>query len=141
MEISEVRKRVHEAMARARQRSTDRRARADRASQAFGAFLERTAVPLVRQIANVLRADGYRFNVSTPAGSVRLASDRAADDFVEVLLDTTGESPKVVGRTSRSWGRRVIETDHVIATGDPETITEEELLTFLLKALEPFVER
>jgi hypothetical protein len=141
MEISDVRKRLHEAMARARQRSADRRARADAAGRAFDKFLAAVAVPLFRQIANVLRADGYPYSVSTPAGSVRLMSDKGAEDFIELSLDTASDAPRVLARVSRSHGRRVVDAERVIATGDPESVSEEQLLEFLLKELEPFVER
>jgi hypothetical protein len=141
MEISLVRKRLHEAMARARQHAADRRARADAASQAFDRFLVDTAVPLMRQIANVLRAEGYLFSVSTPAGSVRLLSDKDAADFIELSLDGSADTPHVVARVSRTRGRRIIDVEHVVASGHPEAIDEEQLLTFVLKELEPFVER
>jgi hypothetical protein len=35
----------------------------------------------------------------------------------------------------------VIDAEHVVGSGDPESMTEEDLLAFLLKELEPFVER
>jgi hypothetical protein len=139
MEISAVKRSVTDTIERARRRAGERRARADEAGRAYDRFLDAIAVPLFRQVANVLRADGYLFTVFTPAGSVRLMSDRHAEDFIELLLDTTGERPIVVGHVSRSRGRRVDETDRDL--GDPAGITEEDLLAFLLKELEPFVER
>lgn len=66
-------------------------------------------------------------------------SDRGAEDFIELLLDTSGDEPRVLGRTSRSRGHRVLETEQ--ALGAPGTLSEEDVLTFLLKALESFVER
>lgn len=128
-------------MERARRRAAERRERTDAASRAFETFLSRTAAPLLRQIANVLKTEGYRFSVSTPSGSVRLLSDTSAEDFIELSLDTTGDRPRVMARTSHSRGRRVVDTEKVVASGDPETITEEELFAFLLTELEPFVER
>jgi hypothetical protein len=141
MEISDVRKRLHETMTRARQRAAERRARSDDASRAFDRFLADVAVPLVRQIANVLRADGYQYSVSTPAGSVRLLSDKDASDFVELSLDTSADTPRVVARISRSRGRHTIDAERVVGSGDPDAIGEEELFAFLLRELEPFVER
>jgi hypothetical protein len=141
MEVSDVRKRLHETMARARQRAADRRARADEASRAFDRFLSSVAVPLMRQIANVLRADGYLFSVSTPAASARLMSDKTAEDFIELALDTASDVPRVLARVSHSHGRRVIDAERIIGSGDPDSISEEDLLAFLLKELEPFVER
>lgn len=141
MEISTVRQRVREAVERARRQAASRRTRTDAASRAFDAFLSATAVPLVRQLANVLRADGYLFNVSTPSGSVRMMSERSAEDFIEISLDGAADPPRVIAHTSRSRGRRVVDAEQVIASGDPALITEEELLAFLLKEIEPFVER
>jgi hypothetical protein len=139
MEISAVKRSVSDTIERARRRAGERRARADEAGRAYDRFLDAIAVPLFRQVANVLRADGYLFTVFTPAGSVRLMSDRHAEDFIELMLDTTGERPMVVGHVSRSRRRRVDETDRDL--GDPAGIAEEDLLAFLLKELEPFVER
>ena len=139
MEIADVRKRVNQAVERAKRRAAERRARSDEATRAYDAFLEGTAVPLFRQLSNVLRAQGYMFTVFTPSGSVRLMSDRGGEDYIELTLDTTGPAPAVVGHSSRARGRRVVEAEHAI--GDPARLTEEDVLAFVLKELEPFVER
>jgi hypothetical protein len=68
-------------------------------------------------------------------------SDRSAEDFVELFLDTNGEEPLVALRTSRARGRRVLATEQVVGTGRPEDLGEEEVLSAVLKALEPFLER
>ena len=139
MEISDVRKRVHETIERAKRRAADRRARADAAGHDFGRFLEQTAIPLFRQIANVLRADGRLFSVFTPSGSVRLMSDRRSEDYVELTLDASGDEPNVVLHSSRGWGNRVAESERAI--GDPANLTEDALLTAVLQELERLVER
>jgi hypothetical protein len=139
METSEIRKQLHQTIERAKRQAAERRARSDEAGRAFDTFLSATAVPIFRQVANIMRADGYLFNVFTPSGSVRLMSDRTAEDFIELVLDTTGETPQVVGHTSHSRGRRVLETERAIGT--PGELTEEAVLAFLLKELEAFVER
>ncbi|PYQ76957.1 MAG: hypothetical protein DMG04_01800 [Acidobacteria bacterium] len=141
MQTSDVRKRVRETIERARRRAADRRARGDEASHDFDAFLERVAVPLVRQIANVLKADGYHFTVFTPSGSVRLMSDRRAEDYIELTFDASGDTGRVVGRSSHLRGKNVIESEQPVGSGKPASITEEELLDFLMKELEPLVER
>ena len=139
MEIAIVRQRLLETMDRAKRRAAERRTRKDAAGQAFGVLLEHTAIPLFRQIANVLRAESHVFGVTTPSGSVRLASDRRAEDFIELLLDTSGDKPVVTLHTSRSWGGGVIESEK--ALGDPESLTEDDLLKAVLQDLERFVER
>ena len=139
MEIADVRKRINSTIERAKQRAAERRARSDEAARAYSTFLDTIAVPMFRQVANVLKSEGYSFSLFTPSGSVRLMSDRTAEDFVELMLDTTGEAPRVVGHTSHSRGRRV--TEHEWPIGSPDTLTEAEVLDFLARELEAFVER
>jgi hypothetical protein len=141
MEISEVRNRLTQTIERARRAASERRKRNDEASRAFQVFLSDVAVPLFKQIANVLKIEAYPFTVFTPSGSVRLMSDKSAQDFIELVLDASGDSPRVVSHASRARGREVVETERVVGSGAPEAIDGEELLTFLLKELEPFVER
>jgi len=136
MDIADVKKKVAGAMLRARNRAAERRASAARA---YEVFLERIAMPLFRQVANVLRAEGYVFDVFTPAGSVRLMSERNGDDYIELVLETSGDEPMVIGRTSRRRGHRTLQTETAI--GDPEALGEDDVLAFVVKALEPFVER
>ena len=50
--------------------------RSDEAGRAYEAFLNQRAIPIFRQVANILRAEGFLFTVFTPAGGVRLMSDR-----------------------------------------------------------------
>jgi hypothetical protein len=79
------------------------------------------------------------FTVFTPGGSVRLMSDRATEDYVELELDTSGDEPAVSGHASRSRGRRVVESEEPL--GPPASLTEEDVLAFVLKSIEPLVER
>lgn len=141
MEISEVRRRLSETIERAKRAAMDRRAHVDEASREFVVFLEQIAIPLFRQVANVLRVQGYPFDVFTPGGSVRLMSEKNADDFIELMLDTTGGEPLVVGHSRRGRGRRVLEFERPVAEGPVRNITEQQVLAFLLKELEPFVEK
>ena len=118
----------------------NRRAQMDAATQEYNTFLERTAVPLFKQVANVLKAEGYSFDVFTPGGSVRLIAARGNDDYIEVLLDTNGTAPKLVGRSSRTKGGNVTQTELVLnATSDIGSLTDEDLLGFLLSELEALV--
>jgi len=139
MEISQVRKRVLQTVERAKVQAAERRARNDEATTLFGPFLDTVVVPLVRQLAQVLRAESHLFNVFTPSGSVRLMSERNAEDFIELFLETTGSEPRVVGRTRRSRGSRVLESEE--ALGAPGALSEEDVLAFLLRAVEGFVEK
>jgi hypothetical protein len=97
---------------------------------------------LFRQIAAVLKAEGRMFTVFTPGGSVRLMSDRSADDYIELALDTTQAYPQVIGHASRGRGRRVTESETALGHGGAvRELTEEDVLAYVMKELEPLVER
>src|SRR4051794_25333070 len=102
MEISDVRRGVRETIDRARRDAAERRTRNEEATLAFDTLLETVAIPLFKQIANVLKTEGYAFTVFTPSGGVRLMSDRSADDYLEITLDTGGDAPRVIARVSRA---------------------------------------
>ncbi|MCC7416741.1 MAG: hypothetical protein IT176_06315 [Acidobacteria bacterium] len=136
-----MKKRIVGTIDAARRAAADRRIRADQAGREYEQFLEQTAVPLLRQVAGVLRAEGFAFTVFTPGGSVRLMSDRSSDDYIELLLDATHDAPRVVGRTRRARGRRVLETERSIADRTPGALTEEDVLEFVAAELGPYVEK
>jgi hypothetical protein len=141
MEISAVRKRLQETIDRARQAAAERRQRTDGAAKEYDLFLEQVAVPVFKQVASALKASGYQYGVMTPGGSVRLTSEKTADDYIELSLDTAGEEPVVMGHSRHSRGRRVRETERPIGTGPVSALTEEHVLNFLMFELEPFVEK
>jgi hypothetical protein len=142
MELSAVRQQVLHAIERAKRAAAERRAANTEAGRDYGVFLEQVATPLFRQVATTLRAEGYTFTLFTPSGSVRLMSDKSADDFIEIALDTSGALPAVVGRTSRAWGNRTNVSEQPLnPTARIRDLTEADVLEFLLKAIEPFVER
>ena len=134
METSVVRKRLADTIEKSKRSAAERRARAESASRAYTHFLDTVAVPLFRQVANVLRANGYPFSVSTPSGAVRLMSDRTAEDYIELSLDTSGAEPMVMGRSSRARGRRIIENERAVAEKAVAHVTEELLLEFVRAA-------
>jgi len=144
MEVSIVRQRVREVLERSKRPAEERRAarrmQMDAATSEYEAFLERVAVPLFKQTANVLRAEGQQFSVFTPGGSVRLIAERGNDNYIEVALDTNGPAPKLLGRASRSRGGNVTQTELVLnVTSDISALTEQDLLGFLLSELEELV--
>lgn len=142
MEVSQVRKRLKTAMDAARTRAQHRRQQSTEAERAYDTFLQDVAVPLMRQVANALKAEGYGFTVSTPGGGVRLASERARDDFIDLTLDTSGDRPQVLARVSSIRGSRVLDEERPVKPGaSPDAISEDDLLEFLLQALEPWIER
>jgi hypothetical protein len=141
METSIVRNRLRDTIERAKRSAAERRAAAEAAGRDYGEFLQEVAIPLFRQIANALRVAGYLFTVNTPAESVTLVSDRAANDFIELSLDTSGDEPHVVLRTSRSRGRKLFESERPVGKGSIAAISDEVLLDVVLEELRPFVDK
>ena len=142
VEVSIVRKRVQQAIAASREQARQRRERAAAAAQAYEVFLRDVAAPVARQVAGALKAEGYAFTVFTPGESLRLASDRGRDDFIELGLETAGDTPQVIGRVRHTRGSRTIDEERPVKAGaPPDAIAEDDVLEFLVRALEPWLER
>jgi hypothetical protein len=140
MEVSHVRRRVQGAMVAARQRAQEHRQAAAEAERAYAVFLENIATPVARQVAAVLKAEGVVFTVSTPGEGLRLAADRGRDNFIEFALDTDSGRPQVIGRISHTRGSRTFDEERPVKTGaPPDALTEEDVLDFLVSALEPWL--
>ena len=142
MEISLVRKRVRQCIEHARTVGAARRDANREAAAAWERLLAEVAGPLVQQIAQVLKAEGQAFRVDTPAGRVRLVSERSADDHIELALDTTGQAPVVVAAVNRTRGRERMSDEHIVASGaDIASLDDERLREVLAGVLGPLVER
>ena len=142
MEVSEVRRHLKHAIDRAKARAQRKRNEAAEAERAYAIFLEEIATPTTRMLANALKAEGYPFTVSTPSGGLRLASDRGRDDYIELTLDGSGDKPTVVGRVRQTRGSRTLEDERPIKAGAaPQDLTDNDVLSFLVAALEPWLER
>jgi hypothetical protein len=142
MEVSEVRRRLRAAIDKARQSAAERRARTDAAARDYEVFLAERATPVFHQFSTALSGEGHAFKVFTPAGSVRLASDRSPEEFIELALDDSSDPPAVVGRMTRGRGRRMVSSERAVGGGAPVAdLTEEDVLAFLLEEIVPLVER
>jgi hypothetical protein len=140
IETSELRRRLRSAVEQSRSNAAAKRERSDGAARDYEKFLTTIAVPVVQQFANVLSGEGHQFHVGTPAGSVRLTSAGSAEDYVEMLLDTSEDPPEVVGRTSHGRGRRMVTSERPVRerTAIAE-LNEEDVMAFLLTEIVPFV--
>jgi hypothetical protein len=142
VEVSQVRKRLKAAIDASRERAQHRRQRTADAQRAYETFLTEVATPVARQVANALKSEGYSFTVFTPGSGLRLAADRGRDDFIEFALDTSGDAAEVMARVSHQRGSRTIDEEMPVKRGaSPESISEDDVLEFLLGALEPWLER
>jgi hypothetical protein len=142
MEISDVRRSVRQRIEQARRLSAERRARVEAAERAYQTFLSDVATPVFQQFANALRGEGYPFKVFTPAGGLRLMSDRSAGDFIELALDVESDPPGVLARVNRGRGSRLVTAERAVHPDAAiQDITDQDVLQFLLNEIGPFVER
>jgi hypothetical protein len=141
MDVSDLRRRILHALDQARKEAEARRVVRDEAAEAWRRFLSSLAVPLVRQAAGVLRAEGYSFTAATPADGVRLTSDNAPETFIEFELDRTGAHPTVIGRVSVARGRKGhVLVERVLASGKPVAQLEEaDVSEFLVEEIPKLV--
>jgi hypothetical protein len=143
MDVSDLRRKILRALDDARVDAEARRKGVDTARRAYDDFLERVAVPLLRQAQSILKAEKQMFTVHAPAGSVRLSADNSAETFVEFILDATGARPQVVGRVSTArGGKRVHVEERPIAPDTPiDQLTDDDVARFLLTEIPKLVAR
>lgn len=142
MDVSDLRKRILRALDDARKDASNRRVVVDEAARAYEKFLENIATPVMRQAAAVLKAEGHPFTIQTPAETVRLVADSAAQTFVELALDTSPARAVVLGRVSLARGRQsnLIE-ERPIADRPVAELTEEDLSAFLIAEIPKLIVR
>jgi hypothetical protein len=143
IEVSEVRKRLLQTLEQGKRAGVQRRARLDAATRAYETFLTEVATPVFRMVAASLKAEGHAFTVFTPAGGLRLSSDRSAEDFIELFLDIDADPPQAAARVSRGRGHRLVNAERPIREGaaEVEQLTDEDVVGFLLAEIPAFVER
>jgi len=142
MDIALLRKSLVKAIESAKRDAADRRARADEAGRQYTQFLEQTATPVFRAMANALRGEGLLFDVMTPSGGVRLVPERSREDGIELMLDTTVDPPQPLVRVVRTRGSRVTQHERPVA-GPVRTdaLTGDHVAAMLLDELRPWLER
>jgi hypothetical protein len=139
-DVAVVRKRVRSAIEQARRDQAERRERGAEAQKNYATFLDSAAIPVFRMIANVLKSEGLHFEVMTPAGGVRLQSERNREDAIEMELDTTADPPQPLVTTTRVRGSRVIQSDRSIKGSNPLVqLTEDDVIEMLLEELRPWL--
>ena len=135
-----LRKRLKTSIESARRAAVTRRERAAAAGREYEQFLEGRGIPAFRAIANVLRAEGIPFEVTTPLDGVRLVADRNRDDMIELELDTSLDPPQPLLITVQSRGSRILRTERLVKEGSPiSEISEDDLLELLLDQIKPWL--
>jgi hypothetical protein len=139
-DVGLIRKRLRAEIDATRRADSARRDRAAATADAYEAFLASTAVPIFRQLANALRAEGIAFDVLTPPGGVSLVSDRRRDEVIEMMLDTSVDPPEAMLVSVRSRGSRVSRSEAPVKPGaDPHTISEDDLIERVIHELRPWL--
>ena len=139
-DVAEVRKRIRAEIEKSRRDQAERRTRVAEATSAYEAFLETAAIPVFRMFANVLKSEGLNFEVMTPAGGVRLQSERHRDDAIEMELDTTADPPQPLVTITRARGSRVVQSDRSIKGSSPlGQLTEHDVVEMLMEEMRPWL--
>jgi hypothetical protein len=139
-DVGEVRKRIRAEIEKAKRDQAERRTRVAEATKAYEEFLETAAIPVFRMFANVLKAEGLHFEVMTPAGGVRLQSERNRDDAIEMELDTTADPPQPLVTVTRVRGSRVVQSDRSIRGSNPIVqLTEHDVIEMLIEEFRPWL--
>ena len=142
MEVSDVRRRLRTAIEEARRRAEERRARKDAESRAWEKTLQDVAIPAFHLLASALTAEGHRFKVVTPGTTVRLVPERGGEEFVELALDTDGDAPVVMIRSTQGRGRRTVTRERPLgARSAVDVLTDNDIIPAVLDELAPFLER
>ena len=140
-EVADVRKRVRYAIDQARRDSAERRERVAEAQKDYDTFLQTAAIPAFKMVANVLKSEGnLNFEVMTPAGGVRLQSERHREDAIEMELDTTADPPQPLVTVTRARGSRLTQSDRSIKGSNPlARLTEDDVIDMLVEELRPWL--
>jgi hypothetical protein len=139
-DVGVIRKRVRFAIDAARRDQVERRGRAAEAAKVYDSFLESAATPAFRTLANILKAEGLSFDVMTPSGGVRLASDRNRDDAIELELDSSADPPEPLVTITRARGSRVLRRERPVKHGTPlGQLTEDDVVEMLIEELRPWL--
>lgn len=139
-ELAELRRRVRQQMQDAKRRKAERREARDVAAKAWDTAVAEVVEPAATQMAAALTGEGLPVRLETPRGTIRLVSQRSADDYIELVLDTDDEqeSPEVIGRTVVGRGRQSV-TVMEEPLGAPGSLTDDSVTEFLLRAVGPWI--
>jgi len=138
MDVAALRKRMLRELDRpgaVKATAAERRVSGDTARQQFARLLDTTIVPLLKQTADILKAEGSLCRVHTPSDHAQLAFDRSSEDFVEIMLDTA-MPPHVIGRSSARKKSGTVVEDRIIGVGkEIDEISDEDVVGYLLPEL------
>ena len=139
-ELTDLRRRVRQAIQDAKRKGGERRTARDESSKAWATAVAEVVEPEAAVMAAALTGEGLPFRLETPRGTIRLVSERSADDYIEIVLDDSDERdvPEVIGRSVMGRGRQsvtVIEEP----LGAPSDLAPDRITAFFLTAIAPWL--
>lgn len=139
-ELTDLRRRVRQAMHDAKRKAAQRREARDEASKAWDTAVAEVVEPAATQMAAALTGEGLPFRLETPRGTIRLVSERSKDDYIEIVLDADDERdvPEVIGRNVIGRGRQSVTVIEE-SLGPPSELTDDRVTEFLLNAVGPWI--
>lgn len=135
-ELTDLRRRVRQAIQDAKQKAAARRTSRDEAAAAWTASIATIVEPVATGVAAALTGEGLPFRLETPRGTVRIVSERSPGDYIEIALDDSEErdAPEVIGRAVRGRGRQSVTVMEDLL-GPPARLSEDRLVAFLMQAI------
>ena len=139
-ELADLRRRVRQAIQDAKQQAAARRTARDEAGAAWATAVAEIVEPAATNVAAALTGEAMPFRLETPRGTIRLVSERSADDYMEIVLDDSDErdASEVIGRTVKARGRQSVTVIEELL-GPPSQLSEDRVIAFFMKAIAPFV--
>ena len=139
-ELTDLRRRVRQAMQDAKRNAAQRREARDEASKAWDTAVAEVVEPAATQMVAALTGEGLPFRLETPRGTIRLVSDRSKNDYIEIVLDADDERdvPEVIGRNVVGRGRQGVTLIEE-SLGAPSELTDDRVTEFLLNAIGPWL--
>ncbi len=139
-ELTELRRRVRQAIEDAKRKNASRRDARDQASKGWATAVADVVEPEATIMAEALTGEGLPFRLETPRGTIRLVSERSGDDYIELVLDDSDErdSPEVIGRSVIGRGRRSVTVVEELL-GAPADLTTDRIAAFFLNAIGPWI--
>jgi hypothetical protein len=139
-DLADLRRRVRQAIQDAKRQGAARRDARDAASAAWAAAVADVVEPSATVFAAALTGEGLPFRLETPRGTVRLVSERSADDYIEIALEDSDdrESPVVIGRSVLGRGRQGVTVVEE-SLGAPADLSDDRVTAFYLTAIAPWI--
>ena len=104
--------------------------------------LANVAVPLLKQAQAILKAEGRLFSVHSPVDSARLMSDGSPNTFLEFVMDSSGAPPQVMGRVTRTRGKRTTVEERPLAEGKAiQDLGDDDVAAFLVAEIPRLVSK